>query len=167
MSIKISELTLNATIDGTIIVPIVASTPDPTTYKTTVDNIGAYILTGNAASATKLASPVNINGIPFDGSSDISIGAYLPIASDTTLGGVKIGAGINIAVDGTISASLVKMFHGFSVNANGDLIYSTTQDTTINLQDAFGADLYEDTDIGTTDYSYSMDENGNLIVTFS
>jgi hypothetical protein len=44
-------------------------------------------LTGNASTATKLLSPKNINGIPFDGSSDITISASSDAAtlSGTTL----------------------------------------------------------------------------------
>ena len=41
----------------------------------TVTNPIAGSVTGNAATATKLATPKNINGVAFDGSSDITIGA--------------------------------------------------------------------------------------------
>ena len=40
----------------------------------------------------------------------------LPVASDTTLGGVKIGNGINIAEDGTISVTAVRI-SPFNANA--------------------------------------------------
>jgi hypothetical protein len=41
-----------------------------------------------------------------DGQKHLLPSAYsLPIASSTTLGGVKIGSGINVAPDGTISAA--------------------------------------------------------------
>ena len=35
-------------------------------------------LTGNASTATKLATPRNINGVAFDGSADITVGAGIP-----------------------------------------------------------------------------------------
>lgn len=152
-------------------------------------------INGNAATATKLQTARNINGVAFDGTADISITTALAVATTNTLGGVIVGTGISVdgngvistnplvpattsilggviigpgfAVDGTGEISYDTMFHGFTVNLNGDLIYSYTQDSTVSLQDATGADLYEDTDIGTSNYSYSMDSNGNLIVTFS
>ena len=62
---------------------------------------------------------------------------------------------------------VTRMFHGFSVDENSNLIYSTTFDNTISLQDQYGADIYEDVDIGTNEYEYSLDEDGNLIVTYN
>jgi hypothetical protein len=198
MTIKFSELPLQATVTGTYIVPVVG--PGPTSYKTTVDNIGAYLLAGNAATATKLATARTINGVSFDGTTNITLTATIPTASvsvlggikvgsnlsidpatgilsagnsyvlpaatSNTLGGVKAGLGVNIAIDGTLTGP-TKKFHGFSVDANSNLIYSTTEDATISLQDSTGADIYEDVDIGTNEYAYSLDADGNLIVTYS
>ena len=62
---------------------------------------------------------------------------------------------------------VTKLFHGFSIDANSNLIYSTTIDDTITLQDQYGADIYEEFDLGTNEYEYSLDENGNLIVTYN
>ena len=198
MTVKVSQLTeLTNIANGNLFLVLDTSIPgSPVSKKAQAVNIQSFILNGNAASATKLQTARTINGVPFDGTHNISITTAVPDASDTTkglvlipvestsgitnnsgtiglaistntqLGGVKIGPGINIAVDGTISGP-VRKFHGFSVNSTGDLIYSTTQDTTIVFQDQYGADIYEDTDIGTDEYSYSMDADGNLIVTFS
>jgi hypothetical protein len=169
MPIKITQLTELTTIDGTTIIPVIDVAGAPISKKATVTNIAAQILSGNAATATKLQTAVNINGVAFDGTSDISITAPIGAATSSVLGGVIIGSGITVGVDGTISTvpAAAKLFHGFSVDANSNLIYSTTSDSTIILQDEYGADIYEDTDIGTNDYSYSMDANGNLIVTYS
>lgn len=62
---------------------------------------------------------------------------------------------------------ITRLFHGFSIDANSNLIYSTTFDNTITLQDQYGADIYEDFDMGTNEYEYSLDEDGNLIVTYN
>jgi hypothetical protein len=198
MTIKFSQLPLQANVTGTYIVPVVG--PGPTSYRTTLDNIGTYLLAGNAASATKLATPRAINGVNFDGTANITITAsvaiasasvlggikvgnnlsidpatgilsagnsyVLPVATSNTLGGVKAGLGVNIAGDGTLTGS-TKKFHGFSIDANSNLIYSTTEDSTVSLQDSTGADIYEDVDIGTNEYAYSLDADGNLIVTYS
>jgi hypothetical protein len=197
MPIKISQLTELTVIDGTVVVPVVdTSGPTPVSKKSTVANISSHILSGNAATATKLATARNINGIAFDGTQDITITTSVPDASDTVkglvlipvvgtsgitnssgtiglavatssqLGGVKIGAGINVAVDGTLTGP-VRKFHGFGVDSDSNLIYYTTEDTSINLQDASGEDIYESVDIGTNEYTYSVDEDGNLIVTYS
>jgi len=198
MTIKFSELPLQATVTGTYIVPVVG--PGPTSYKTTLADIGTYLLAGNAATATKLATARTINGVSFDGTASITITSsvaiasasvlggikvgnnlsidpvtgvlsagnsyVLPAATSNTLGGVKAGLGVNIAVDGTLTGP-TKKFHGFSIDANSNLIYSTTEDSTISLQDSTGADIYEDVDIGTNEYAYSLDADGNLIVTYS
>jgi len=197
MPIKISQLTELTVIDGTVVVPVVDNSgATPVSKKSTAASLSSYILAGNAATATKLETARNINGIAFDGTADITITTSVPDASDTVkglvlipvvgtsgitnssgtiglavatssqLGGVKAGAGVNIAVDGTLTGPTRK-FHGFGVDANSNLIYYTTEDTTINLQDSTGADIYEDVDIGTNEYSYSLDADGNLIVTYS
>lgn len=197
MPIKISQLTQLGTVDGTVVVPVVdLGGVTPISKKSSVADISAFILQGNAATATKLATARTINGVDFDGTANIEITTALATASDTVkggviiplvgtsgitnssgtiglaiatnsqIGGVKIGAGINVSVDGTLTGATRK-FHGFSVDTNSNLIYSTTEDTTINLQDSTGADIYEDVDIGTNEYAYSLDADGNLIVTYS
>ena len=200
MPIKISQLPALSVVDGTVVLPVVDVSGAPVSKKTTATNLATYILSGNAATATKLATARTINGVSFDGTANISITATLPTASATvlggikvgnnlsidpitgilsagnsyvlpaatnsTLGGVKAGAGVNIAVDGTLSGPTRK-FHGFSIDANSNLIYSTTEDSSIIFQDSTGADIYEDVDIGTNEYAYSLDAGGNLIVTYS
>jgi hypothetical protein len=198
MTIKFSELPLQTTVTGTYIVPVVG--PGPTSYRTTLADISTYLLAGNAATATKLATARTINGVAFDGTANITLTATIPTASvsvlggikvgsnlsidpatgvlsagnsyvlpaatSNTLGGVKAGLGVNIAIDGTLTGP-TKKFHGFSIDGSSNLIYSTTEDSTVSLQDSTGADIYEDVDIGTNEYAYSMDADGNLIVTYS
>ena len=200
MPIKVTQLPSLSVVDGTVVLPVVDVSGAPVSKKTTATNLATYILSGNAATATKLATARTINGVSFDGTANISITATIPTASATvlggikvgnnlsidpstgilsagnsyvlpaatnsTLGGVKAGIGVNIAVDGTLSGPTKKL-HGFSVDTNSNLIYSTTEDSTINLQDQYGADIYEDVDVGTNEYAYSMDADGNLIVTYS
>ena len=285
MPIKISQLPeLTVVDDGTLFSVVDTITPGtPVSKKVSGLNVADFILAGNAATATKLATARNINGVAFDGTSNITITTSVapattsviggvivgtgvdvtvngtisvPVATTSVAGRVKAGTGISVAVDGTISVNVVpvattsvagtvivgsgisvepdgtisvdiipvattsvagtvivgsgisvepdgtisvdiipvattsvagtviagdgisitvdgtistptRKFHGFSVDADSNLIYSSTTDSTIILQDQYGNDLYEDTDIGTNDYAYSMDANGNLIVTFS
>jgi hypothetical protein len=200
MPIKVTQLPSLSVVDGTVVVPVVDVSGAPVSKKTTATNLATYILSGNAATATKLATARTINGVSFDGTANISITASIPTASASVLGGIKVGnnlsidpstgilsagnsyvlpaatnsalggvkagAGVNIAVDGTLSGPTRK-FHGFSVDANSNLIYATTEDSTISLQDQYGADIYEDVDVGTNEYAYSMNADGNLIVTYS
>ena len=58
-------------------------------------------ITGNAGTATKLQTPRTINGVLFDGTQNISLpeaAPYsLPTASNSVLGGIKVGSGLAIA----------------------------------------------------------------------
>ena len=58
-------------------------------------------IVGNAGTATKLQTPRTINGVLFDGTQNISLPeavAYsLPTASDSVLGGIKVGSGLAIS----------------------------------------------------------------------
>ena len=170
MSVKFSDLPSASVLTDANLFPLVADVSGTlTSEKATLAVLKNYVLAGNAATATKLATARTINGVSFDGSANIVVTVPLSPATTSVIGGVIVGSGINVAVDGTISTvpAAPKLFHGFSVDANSNLIYSTTTDSSISLQDQYGADLYEDTDIGTNEYAYSMDANGNLIVTFS
>ena len=107
--------------DGTWVVPTdttyalltKASAEDGTA--TTANTISAQVLkeaiqyhaptvtniVGNAGTATKLQTPRTINGVLFDGTQNISLPeavAYsLPTASDSVLGGIKVGSGLAIS----------------------------------------------------------------------
>jgi len=61
--------TLNSTITGSSLTSV------GTLANLTVTNPIAGSINGNASTATKLSAPKNINGIPFDGSTDITISA--------------------------------------------------------------------------------------------
>jgi hypothetical protein len=58
---------------------------------------GITSIDGNAATATKLATAVNINGVSFDGSTNITITAAdatkLPLAGGTMTGAISFAAG--------------------------------------------------------------------------
>jgi len=71
-SVDVNQLTgttLNSTIIGSSLTSV------GTLNNLTVTNPIVGTVTGNAATATKLSAPKNINGIPFDGSADITISA--------------------------------------------------------------------------------------------
>jgi hypothetical protein len=164
MSVKISDLPLQASGDlesGTLVY-IVDPTVPVTSYKTTLGNIGTF-LTVPATNST-LGSVKAGTGVTVAVDGTISVTPLLP-ATTLNLGGIIVGSGFSVDNSGTLGYS--KKMHAFSKDANGNLIYSTTTDSSISFQDSTGEDLYSQVDIGTSDYSYSMDANGNLIVTFS
>jgi hypothetical protein len=62
-------------------------------------------ITGNASTATKLAAPKNINGVPFDGSADITV----PADANTLIGTVAVakgGTGATTAADARTNLGL-------------------------------------------------------------
>ena len=164
MSIKISDLPLQESgdLESGALVYIVDPTAPITSYKTTLGDIGTF-LTVPATDST-LGSVKVGTGIAVDANGVISTTPLVP-ATTSTLGGIIVGSGFDVAVNGTLTYS--KKMHGFSKDATGNLIYSTTTDSSISFQDSTGEDIYSQVDIGTSDYVYSMDADGNLIVTFS
>ena len=58
------------------------------------------------------------------------------------------------------------MVHAFVVDAGGNLQYTQITDSNVQLQSG-GSDLYATVDVGTNQYSYSIDASGNLIATYS
>ena len=194
MSLKFSQLPVLSSINGNIIVPIV-SPSGPTSYTTTVDDIGAYLLTGNAASATKLATARTINGVSFDGTTDITITTSIAAATTSVLGGVipdgttisvdsgghistilpaattgaqgvvQVGAGLSVSA-GVISAPTT-MVHAFAFDSNNNLIYTQTAGQSFTYTTDGLNSSYLMVDVGTNAYAYSVDSSGNLIATFS
>ena len=194
MSLKFSQLPVLTSINGNIIVPIV-SPSGPTSYSTTVDNIGAYLLSGNAASATKLQTARTINGVSFDGTANITIttsispattsviggvipdgttisvdgsghiSTILPTATTGALGVVQIGAGLSVS-GGLISAPTT-MVHAFAFDSNNNLIYTQTAGQSFTYTTDGLNSSYLMVDVGTNAYAYSVDSSGNLIATFS
>jgi hypothetical protein len=101
MPIKITQLTPLSIIDGTVVLPVVDVNSTPISKKTTASNLATYILSGNAASATKFATARNINGIAFDGTADITIATAVDtsvIATRTYVDNTSTDNAISFAV---------------------------------------------------------------------
>ena len=73
MSIRVTELPTLTVVAGTTLLSVVDTSGTSTSKQTSVDAIKTFTLLGNAATATKLATPVTIAGNSFDGSANISI----------------------------------------------------------------------------------------------
>jgi len=197
MPIKITQLPSLAVVDNTVVVPVVDVSGSPISKKTTVAAFASQILAGNAASSTKLATARTINGVSFDGSTDITITSSLAAASTSTIGGVIVGSGINVGVDGTISVATIEVatttvagtvivgnglqvevdgtvsttttpaFHGFVVNANGDLEYTRMTSGDLEVANGNGTEQYVMWEIGTSDYSWQINDNGILQIEYT
>lgn len=170
MAVKVSQLTELTSVSAGTIFSVVDTTGTLVSKKATALNVANYILSGNAATATKLATARTINGVAFDGTANISITASLPTASTSVLGGVKVdGTTVTINGSGVISATPPQStaVHAFAFDANNNLIYTTTTGQAFNYTTDGQNSPYSMVDIGTDIYNYSIDANGNLLATFS
>jgi hypothetical protein len=139
MAIKFSQLPSTSVLADANLFPLVANVASTlTSQQATLAVLKNYVLAGTAATATKLVTARSINGVAFDGTSDINI-----------------------------SVSINNLVHAFSVDTNGDLLYYQITDTNVNLQNGNNADLYATVDVGTDRYTYSVNASGNLIATFN
>jgi hypothetical protein len=139
MTIKISQLPSTSVLADANLFPLVANVSSTlTSQQATLAVLKNYVLAGNAATATKLVTSRTINGVAFDGTSDINI-----------------------------SVSINNLVHAFSVDTNGDLLYYQITDTNVNLQNANNADLYATVDVGTDRYTYGLNNLGMLVATFN
>ena len=132
MPIKFTQLTTLGTVDGTVVIPVVdLGGVTPISKKSSVADISAFILAGNAATATKLATARNINGVAFDGSADITITSSLAAATTSTIGGVIVGSNLTVAVNGTIAVDTATI-------ATKTYVDTTSTDNAISFSVALG-----------------------------
>ena len=139
MTIKISQLPSTSTLADANLFPLVANVSGTlTSQQATLAILKSYVLAGNAATATKLVTSRNINGVPFDGTQDITINVALLTATTSVLGGVKVdGTSVTINGSGVISVATINVAttsvagtvivgNGLQVTANGTLSTAVT-----------------------------------------
>jgi len=131
MPIKVSQLPELTSVDAGTIFSIVDTAGTLVSKKASALNVANYILTGNSASATKLATARNINGVAFDGTANISITAAVPIATSLVLGGVIVGSNLTVAVNGTIAVNTTTI-------ATKTYVDNTSTDNAISFSVALG-----------------------------
>lgn len=131
MPIKITQLPSLAVVDNTVVVPVVDVSGTPISKKTTVAAFASQILAGNAASATKLVTARNINGVAFDGTQDITINVTLDEATTSTIGGVIVGGNLTVAANGTIAVDTATI-------ATKTYVDNTSTDNAISFSVALG-----------------------------
>ena len=87
-------------------------------------------------------------------------------ATSSALGSVIVPTSTGLKVDVSGNISISNLIHAFTVDSSGNLQYSQISDTNATLQSG-GVDLYATWELGNNQYSYSIDSNGNLLVTFA
>ena len=93
-----------------------------------------------------------------------TVSGYDVIFSEAPLAGDRINL-LHIAV--VVAPNLItSAFHGFTRNANGDLLYTKLTTEEVMLRDSDGNELYTEKFIGTSDGNYSINSNGQLIYTY-
>jgi hypothetical protein len=90
-------------------------------------------LTGNASTATKLAATKNINGIPFDGSIDITVGAASNTLTGTTLASNVVSSSltsVGTITSGTWNGGIIPISYGgtgaSASTGSGNLVLATS-----------------------------------------
>jgi hypothetical protein len=131
MPIKVSQLPELTVINGTDVIKVVDNSGSPVSKRATAANIANYILSGNAATATKLVTARNINGVAFDGTEDITITTSLSPATASVIGGVIVGGNLTVGVDGTIAVDTATI-------ATKTYVDNTSTDNAISFSVALG-----------------------------
>ena len=80
-------------------------------------------LTGNALTATRLRTPRNINGVPFDGTVDVTVPASARTLTDTALPNTVVNSNLNTV--GTLTS--LSVLGNITVNSNLTVSSSGTQ----------------------------------------
>jgi len=157
MPIKVSQLPELTTVDAGTIFSIVDTAGTLVSKKASALNVATYILAGNAATATKLATARNINGVPFDGTTNISITAAVTSATTSVLGSVIIPV---VGTSGiTNSSGTIGLATATTTQLGGVKVDGTT--VTISGSGVISAAPLE----ATTVHAFAFDANNNLIYT--
>jgi hypothetical protein len=131
MPIKISQLPPLAVVDGTVLLPVVDVSGAPVSKKTTATTLATYILAGNAATATQLASARTINGVAFDGTQNITITTTVAPATTSVIGGVIVSTGLTVSAGGTLTVDTTTI-------ATKTYVDNTSTDNAISFSVALG-----------------------------
>ena len=119
----------------------------------------ASILSGTAASATRLVTPRTINGVAFDGTADISF------TTNSLVSGAKT---VTLGADGKLALPVLGKI-GPVNDANSYLTFNYGDDVTLAASDAMALEAYGGiklitgaTGAGAARYTWTVASNGNL-----
>lgn len=91
----------------------------------------------------------------------------IDVATTTTAGTVIVGNGLQVEVDGTVSTTTTPAFHGFVVNANGDLEYTRMTSGDLEVANGNNVEQYIMWEIGSSDYSWQISDDGVLQIEYT
>ena len=89
------------------------------------------------------------------------------VATTTSLGTVIVGNGLQVKNNGTLSTTVTPAFHGFVVNANGDLEYTRMTSGELAVANGDATEQYIMWEIGTSDYSWQITAAGILQIQYT
>jgi uncharacterized protein (TIGR02145 family) len=132
-------------------------------------NTGDQInITGNAATATKLATAKNINGVAFDGSTDITVTADAGTLTGTTLASNVVNSSLSSV--GTLTAGTISLTTNIVTSGNlkaGDITYPNTVGSNgqvLTSNGAGNASWISPTTVSVGTISSTSNANGATIV---
>ena len=155
MTIKFSQLVETTSPKNVDYVPIVEVNAGPSyvSKRSTVVNLAATILQGNAASATKLATARTINGVSFDGTANISIVTAIAAATSSVIGGVIVPV---VATSGiTNSSGTIGLATATASTGTGQLGGVIPDGTTITVNGS---------GVITAPYTYTLPTASNTVL---
>ena len=157
MPIKVSQLAELTTVDAGTVFLAVDTAGTLVSKKASALNVANYILSGNAATATKLVTARNINGVAFDGTADISITTAIPASTTSALGGVIVPV---VGTSGiTNTSGTIGLATATTTQLGGVKIDGTT--VTISGSGVISAAPLQ----ASTVHAFALDGNNNLIYT--
>ena len=125
-------------------------------------------ITGNAATATKLATAKNINGVAFDGSADITITAT---ANAGTLAGTTLASNVvnsSLTSVGTLTSGTISLTTDMTTSGNlkaGSVTYPNTHGTNGQVLSTTGSGTLSWTSIPTPDLTNYVTTNTTQTIT--
>lgn len=121
---KINELTLATSLSTSM--QMETDIGGITSNKVNFTQLAAYILSGEAATATALATARNINGVPFDGTANITVTAAAGTLTGSTLNATVLASSltsVGTITSGTWNGTLLAgQYGGTGVNNSGKTI---------------------------------------------
>lgn len=111
------------------------------------------------------ATTTDLGGIIVGAGFDVGIDGTLDLvpATSSTIGGIINNAGLVIETDGRTTVSTTA-FHGFVVDSAGNLFYTKMDSGDFNIRNGNQEELYIMYEIGTSDYSWTINADGDLVV---
>jgi hypothetical protein len=166
--------------DGTANISITASIPTASASvlggikvgsNLSIDPVTGVLSAGNSyvlptATASVLGGVVVGSGINVAIDGTISV-ATINVATTSVAGTVIVGNGLQVKNDGTVSTTTTPAFHGFVVNANGDLEYTRMTSGDLAVANGDATEQYVMWEIGSSDYSWKITANGNLEIEYT